>query len=455
MLSFPCLQLPSDSYVFLLSNVISRPSMSGLISSLLVEPIVRQARRLSHQTTSSSTSSENDQLVSQHTQQISTLSNNNGRKDAASVFSEGLSTLSHDSRCANPANDSTISPPLSFDLRSQCQENQCCLQPGQTRYEHKDDDNLSENPTQNTIASVGNVNSGSRLPEESSTIAHDSVTTSRTQESVTALGNAFEMDEIGGHSALPEDDGMGILRRRIHTIRGLDISSTEKARMVHDLMTEKYNASRGSITSHSLPIGLSSRNLEHPTPPTSPTSRGSEISLDRFPIAPASSASIFQQRNPYNLTREDLEPTFCPKIESDLMGDGEDMETEELEELCLGCEHYKRNVKLQCYACRKWYPCRFCHDEVEDHHLNRRKTENMLCMLCGHAQPASQWCKQCGEQTAQYYCNVCKLWDNDSKKNIYHCGDCGICRVGQGLGKDFFHCRVSISTQHPSTDAKP
>jgi hypothetical protein len=36
----------------------------------------------------------------------------------------------------------------------------------------------------------------------------------------------------------------------------------------------------------------------------------------------------------------------------------------------------------------------------------------------------------------------CKLWDDDPEKSIYHCNDCGICRIGQGLGKDFFHCKV-------------
>ena len=40
----------------------------------------------------------------------------------------------------------------------------------------------------------------------------------------------------------------------------------------------------------------------------------------------------------------------------------------------------------------------------------------------------------------------CKLWDDDPEKKIYHCDDCGICRIGAGLGKDFFHCKVSHPT---------
>ena len=58
----------------------------------------------------------------------------------------------------------------------------------------------------------------------------------------------------------------------------------------------------------------------------------------------------------------------------------------------LGCMHYKRNVKVQCFDCRQWYSCRHCHDAAHDlpfvHNLNRKKTQNMLCMLCQTPQPA-------------------------------------------------------------------
>ncbi|KZF25516.1 zf-CHY-domain-containing protein, partial [Xylona heveae TC161] len=108
----------------------------------------------------------------------------------------------------------------------------------------------------------------------------------------------------------------------------------------------------------------------------------------------------------------------------------------------LGCQHYKRNVKLQCADCARWYTCRFCHDEREDHALNRRKTKNMLCMVCSFPQPAGAQCQQCNTTAAYYYCEICKLWDDDNEKSIYHCDDCGICRVGQGLGKDFYHCKT-------------
>ncbi|CAO0803276.1 unnamed protein product [Mucor circinelloides] len=107
----------------------------------------------------------------------------------------------------------------------------------------------------------------------------------------------------------------------------------------------------------------------------------------------------------------------------------------------LGCKHYQRKCKLQANCCQKIVTCRFCHDDVEDHNIVRNETKNMLCMLCMTLQPAAQDCSNCGERVARYYCDKCKLWDDDPKKAIYHCDDCGICRQGNGLGKDFFHCK--------------
>ncbi|KAJ1503362.1 hypothetical protein HMI54_008153 [Coelomomyces lativittatus] len=108
-----------------------------------------------------------------------------------------------------------------------------------------------------------------------------------------------------------------------------------------------------------------------------------------------------------------------------------------------GCKHYMRSVKLQSHCCGKWVVCRFCHDEVSDHPIVRQKTKLMMCMRCYHIQPCSQFCTNpnCTVKVSKYYCNECKLWDDDPKKNIYHCPDCGICRIGKGLGQDYFHCK--------------
>ncbi|KAI9320046.1 zinc-ribbon-domain-containing protein, partial [Dichotomocladium elegans] len=105
-----------------------------------------------------------------------------------------------------------------------------------------------------------------------------------------------------------------------------------------------------------------------------------------------------------------------------------------------GCKHYRRNVKLVADCCGKIFSCRFCHDENSDHNIIRTNTKKMFCMSCFHIVPAAKIC-ECGEVAARYYCDKCKLWDDDPNKSIYHCDDCGICRQGRGLNQDFFHCR--------------
>ncbi|OXV05367.1 hypothetical protein Egran_06867 [Elaphomyces granulatus] len=168
-----------------------------------------------------------------------------------------------------------------------------------------------------------------------------------------------DWDEKG--QQLPEDDGMRILREKIHAIRDREISNAEKARMMHNLMSESYKLSQNLSRPSSIMADF----------PSSPESR-------ERPLTPTSTVSVLSFTNEYNVSPKDLIPTFVPK--NNILTRGfsfrtllsEDMENDDsLEEdrAILGCQHYQRNVKLQCYTCKKWYTCRFCHDEVEDHSL--------------------------------------------------------------------------------------
>ncbi|KAI1495568.1 hypothetical protein F5X99DRAFT_122735 [Biscogniauxia marginata] len=231
---------------------------------------------------------------------------------------------------------------------------------------------------------------------------------------------------------LPEDDGMGELRRRIFAIQARDIGPSEKACLMHQLLSEGYAKSRGSaqVERSITPSGL--RPAEQ---------RPSQVQR------PSESFKFWHNamgeadpEEEFDLTEDDLRPTFAPRVLS--AESAEDVEeSEESEYQPLGCEHYRRNVKLQCSTCHRWYTCRFCHDKVEDHALIRKETRNMLCMFCGTAQRAGEGCVACGESAARYYCGICKLWNDDPDKPCYHCNDCGICRIGRGIGKDFFHCK--------------
>lgn len=240
--------------------------------------------------------------------------------------------------------------------------------------------------------------------------------------------------------SLPADDGMRHLRARVHQIRDLGIPDEDKARMMHGLMTERYNflrpTSPSSFISH-----------DRPFTPTSAQSVFSDVHIS----SPVSAASEVDSDNPFNLRPGDTNPTYRSRPanhSAETAGEEDDFDAFE-DEAPLGCQHYKRNVKVQCYQCRRWHTCRHCHDAVEDHNLNRVKTQNMLCMVCGTPQRAAEYCTHCGTQAACYYCDICKLWDNNSNKKIYHCIDCGICRRGEGLGKDYVHCKVSYSQANP------
>ncbi|XP_068327431.1 zinc finger protein BRUTUS-like [Pyrus communis] len=111
------------------------------------------------------------------------------------------------------------------------------------------------------------------------------------------------------------------------------------------------------------------------------------------------------------------------------------------EKQVFGCEHYKRNCKLRAACCGKLFTCRFCHDNVSDHSMDRKATSEMMCMRCLKIQPVGPVCTtpSCnGFSMAQYYCSVCKFFDDE--RTVYHCPSCNLCRVGKGLGIDFFHC---------------
>ncbi|KAM7267883.1 hypothetical protein ACFE04_010049 [Oxalis oulophora] len=111
------------------------------------------------------------------------------------------------------------------------------------------------------------------------------------------------------------------------------------------------------------------------------------------------------------------------------------------EKQVFGCKHYKRNCKLRASCCGKLFPCRFCHDDLSDHSMERKATTEMMCMRCLKIQPVGPVCTtpSCdGFEMAKYYCNICKFFDDE--RSVYHCPFCNLCRVGKGLGIDFFHC---------------
>jgi len=101
------------------------------------------------------------------------------------------------------------------------------------------------------------------------------------------------------------------------------------------------------------------------------------------------------------------------------------------------CVHYKRECKLLAPCCNKLVYCRLCHDENNDHKIDRHQIKHVFCKKCQHKQKLQQVCEKCNTCMGKYFCEICSLYDNEDKSQ-FHCDKCGICRVG---GKDnFFHC---------------
>ena len=90
-----------------------------------------------------------------------------------------------------------------------------------------------------------------------------------------------------------------------------------------------------------------------------------------------------------------------------------------------------------------------CHDEAGlDHKINRYQIEEMVCFYCGKIQPIAQNCGSCLKQLAHYYCGVCKFFDDDDKKYIWHCDKCGLCRVGSLCPVYFWEAYRIFSSWH-------
>ncbi|KAK3089294.1 hypothetical protein FSP39_002467 [Pinctada imbricata] len=89
-------------------------------------------------------------------------------------------------------------------------------------------------------------------------------------------------------------------------------------------------------------------------------------------------------------------------------------------------------------CCNKTYSCRVCHDENENHELVRKEVQNIVCLKCETKQEINKNCTNCDLLFGNYFCEICRLYD-DTDKGQFHCGPCGLCRVGGR--ENFFHCQ--------------
>jgi RING finger/CHY zinc finger protein 1 len=99
------------------------------------------------------------------------------------------------------------------------------------------------------------------------------------------------------------------------------------------------------------------------------------------------------------------------------------------------CTHYKRHCDIFAECCKKWYGCRLCHDEAEDHKIDRFTTTLIRCRSCTTSQAVSNQCTKCEQVFGESFCAKCRLWTTGQ---MYHCDKCGFCRKGDP--STFEHC---------------
>ncbi len=427
--------------------------MSQYISSFLIEPVVRQARRFSRGSLAGSETEEHRDalattaLAAQEVQSHLAIETDTDGGDESHSLVTG---------CPEVVSPTPIDDPESGELHEWRGEQGIPVPPRLVEIESLE----SGNPARRHTLQAVDDNPDNQLSGVASSLRSTTSSISNSARSIIDA-NMSPADGSGpagqdvpvrreslnnrlGEQSLPEDDGMSHMRKRIIAIQRKESSNEVKARLVHGVMTESHNSSQQNLHGPHIPRAYSPASMQSSDRPFTPSSPKSMESL-RQTVSPSTlSSSASDPANPFQISLEDLTPTYFVRPDpASKQGDNERRSSAtEDEPKAFGCAHYKRNIKLQCSACNRWYTCRFCHDAVEDHMLNRRETKNMLCMLCGSAQPAGEECAKCSVRGAWYYCDVCKLWDDDPQKSIYHCNDCGICRIGQGLGKDFFHCKV-------------
>jgi len=114
------------------------------------------------------------------------------------------------------------------------------------------------------------------------------------------------------------------------------------------------------------------------------------------------------------------------------------------------CIHYQRKCSMYAECCKKFYPCRLCHDnDNPDHTLDRKKVKVIRCRECHLIQMAGDRCRNsnCNVLFAEYHCDVCNLWSDPvcnsneevQQQQIYHCDKCDVCLIGRH-GIDSEHC---------------
>jgi len=123
-----------------------------------------------------------------------------------------------------------------------------------------------------------------------------------------------------------------------------------------------------------------------------------------------------------------------------------------------GCLHYRNKCQILASCCESYYRCHRCHNEEREHLcglLDRPSIRKVRCVECSHVQNPAEECSNCHVKFAEYVCLKCNLFRQAATESgLYHCSDCGICRVGKGLGDggSHWHCHSCCACLPNSLD---
>ncbi|KFX99238.1 hypothetical protein V490_01885, partial [Pseudogymnoascus sp. VKM F-3557] len=128
-------------------------------------------------------------------------------------------------------------------------------------------------------------------------------------ESSRQADSAISAEETSGQapSVLPEDDGMRALRERVLRIQIKDITTDEKARLMHELLTEGYTKSQINLEAKSSTVPPSPATIVSQEPPTTPASISSFNFWPGKDNSPEKGDSVT-----FHLSQDDLKPTYAP-----------------------------------------------------------------------------------------------------------------------------------------------
>ncbi|KAL6516023.1 hypothetical protein OROGR_019328 [Orobanche gracilis] len=118
--------------------------------------------------------------------------------------------------------------------------------------------------------------------------------------------------------------------------------------------------------------------------------------------------------------------------------DGDNVSREDFGKMLYGCKHYERRCKIRAPCCDKIFTCRHCHNEAtnalsnpkERHEIVRHDVKQVVCAVCGTEQQVASTCSNCGVKFGEYFCDICKFYDDDQvggRENFFHCPKCGSC----------------------------